>query len=119
MNIEKVLGIKFSKKQKASATALRWLLNDGKKITRPNGVPWEKNRGTGRSTLVEALIIERAMSNKGKPIPIFDHTNLSHGGTYRQARLGVDRIEYTLQKARIPYTITPSRDYTLYTLTVN
>ena len=117
MNIEKVLGIKFSKKQKASATALRWILNDGKKIANHNGVPVEKNRGTGRSRLLAALIIEKAIANRGMPVPIFDHTNLSFGQTQKQTKFMVDAIEVLLRKTLIPYTITPNRD--IYNLTVN
>jgi len=108
MNIEKVLKIKFSPKQKASATAVRWLLNDGKK-SYVNGVTHNKNRQTGRSLVMLSLIIEKALKERGKPVPIIDHTVLSNYHTYSTNRFMKDRVVQMLAKAKISnYRIAPA-----------
>jgi hypothetical protein len=101
MSIEKILGIKFNKKQKASATALRWIISDGKRKPHPNGTLVEANRATGRSLLVLALIIEQALKNRGKEIQIFDHVSISGSPKHRNIAWATSRISSMLGKAGI------------------
>ena len=100
MSIEKTLNIKFNKKQKAAATAIRWLLNDGK-TTITNGILRTKNRQTGRTELVLALIIEKALKNRGQRIPLFDHAVLCGQAGNSHLRYMKERINKMLAQGGI------------------
>jgi hypothetical protein len=106
MPIEKILGIKLSKKQKASATAIRWFLSDSPKA-----------RQGGRTHLTLALIIEKALKNPGRPVIIFDHYDLTWGTRVSYRRHIVDTLRRMLQKSNINYNRVTIDDQN-FTLTI-
>jgi hypothetical protein len=91
MTIEKILNIKFSNKQKASSTSIRWLLNDSK----------YKARASGRTTLTLALLIEKALKNPNYPVIIFDHYDLAWGTRMSYKRHIIDTLKRMLQRSMI------------------
>jgi hypothetical protein len=93
MNIEKTLNIKFSKQQKRHATALRWLLTDGKA---------QKNRQTGRTTLFLALAVERALKNKGREIILADPAMIQHGQWHAMTKNMLLNLNHMLKRSAIP-----------------
>ena len=107
MPIERILNIKFNKKQKASATALRWLLIDS-----------HKRRQTGRTHLTLAIIIEQALRNPGKHIIIFDHYDLTWGVRMSYKRHIIHTLGQMLKKSNIPPHKITIDDHN-YTLTIS
>lgn len=60
----------LNRTQRKHYLSIKWLLIDGDLKTASKK---EKNRQTGRSTLMQLIFVELAMSRPGQPIWWFDH----------------------------------------------